>query len=157
MARLEGATNHKLEFIEDIYVKFHVINPTSARSFVPTPKKLANKGAIIIQKIKISVFLYAVGIYASSDKLGHKNLKRISKKLLKWCEQLDSDNINFSTTIKDIIQVEKDNLDISVTIFEYGGFHSIKEDDNDDANTKERIVIKDARVSPYALKRQHLA
>ena len=60
------------------------------------------------------------------------------------------------TTIKDAAHVEKDNLDISITIFEYGGFHKIKEDDNDDENTKERIVIKDVRVSPYALKRKHL-
>ena len=52
MARLEGASNHKLEFIENIYVKFHVINPPSARSFEPTPKKLANKGAIINPKNK---------------------------------------------------------------------------------------------------------
>ena len=59
------------------------------------------------------------------------------------------------TTIKDAAHVEKDNLDISITIFEYGGFHKIK-DDIDDENTKEGIVIKDARVSPYALKMKHL-
>ena len=59
------------------------------------------------------------------------------------------------TIIKDTAHVEK-NLDISITIFEYGGFHKIKEDDIDDENTKEGIVIKDARVSPYALKMKHL-
>ena len=37
-ARLEGASNHKLEFIDNIYVKFHVINPPSARRFVATSK-----------------------------------------------------------------------------------------------------------------------
>ena len=42
-AKLEGASNHKLEFIENIYVKFHKINPPSARSFVLTPKKLAEE------------------------------------------------------------------------------------------------------------------
>ena len=36
------------------------------------------------------------------------------------------------------------------------GFHKIKEDDKDNENTKEGIVIKDVRVSPYALKRKHL-
>ena len=157
MARLEGASNHKLEFIENIYVKFHVIIPPSARSFVPTPKKLANKGAIVNPKNKDGkCFLYAVGISVFSDELGNKNLERISKKLLKCCEQLNIDNINFPPTIKDIAQVEKDNPDISITIFESGGFHKIKEDDNDDENTKEGIVIKDVRVSPYALKRKHL-
>ena len=156
--RLKGASNHKLEFTENIYVKFHVINSTSARSFVSTSKKLANKGATINSKNKDDkCFLYAVGRSVFSDELGNKNLERISKKLLKYCEQLNIDNINFPPTIKDIAQVEKDNLDIStITIFEYGGFHKIKEDDNDDENTKEVILIKDARVSPHALKRKHL-
>ena len=57
MARLEAASNHKLEFIENIHVKFYVIPPPlppplSARHFVPTPKKSANKGAIIYPKNK---------------------------------------------------------------------------------------------------------
>ena len=156
MARLEGVSNHKLEFIDNTYVKFHVINPPSAISFLPIPKKLANKEAIIDPQNKDDkCFLYAVGISVLSDELGNKTPNRISKKLLKCCERLNIDNINFPPTIKDIKQFEKDDLDIFITIFEYGGFHKIK-DDNDDENTKERIVIKDVRVSPYALKRKHL-
>ena len=135
-----------------------MINPSSARRFVPTPKELANKGAIINSENKDGkCFLYATGISFFSDEDGNKNLERISKKLLKRCEQSNTDNINFPPTIQDIEQFEKDNLDISITIFEYGGFHKIKEDDNDDENTKEGILIKDARVSsPHALKRKHL-
>ena len=55
MARLEGASNHKLEFLENICVKFHKINPPSA-SFVPTPKKLADKTALINLKNKDDKF-----------------------------------------------------------------------------------------------------
>ena len=62
----------------------------------------------------------------------------------------------FSSNYPRYWTIWKDNLDIFITIFEYGGFHKIKEDDNDDESTKERIVIKDVRVSPYALKRKHL-
>ena len=101
-------------------------------------------------------FLYATGISVFSDKLGNQNLERISKKLLKCCEQLNIDNINFPPSIKDIEQFEKNNPDISITIFEYSVFHKIKENDNGDDNTKEGIVIKDVRVSPHALKRKHL-
>ena len=104
----------------------------------------------------ISVFLYATGISVFSDELGNKNLERISKKLLKCCEWLNIDNINFLPSIKDVEQFEKNDTDISITIFEYGVFHKIKEDDNDNENTKEWIVIKDVRVSTYALKRKHL-
>ena len=157
VARLEGASNRKLDFLENIYVKIHKINPPSTRSFVPTPTKLADKTAIINLKNKDDkCFLYATGISVFSDELGNKNLERTSKKLLKCCEQLNIDNINFPPSIKDIEQFEKDNPDISITIFEYSVFHKIKEDGNSDDNTKEGIVIKDYRVSPHALKRKHL-
>ena len=96
-------------------------------------------------------FLYATGISVFSEELGSKNLERISKKLLKCCERLNIDNINFPPSIKDVEQFEKYNTDISVTIFEYGGFYKIKEDD-----VEEGMVIKDVRASPYALKRKHL-
>ena len=62
----------------------------------------------------------------------------------------------FHHLLRAIEQFEKDNPNISITIFEYSWFHKIKEDDNDDDNTKEGIVIKDVRVSPHALKRKHL-
>ena len=157
MARLEGANNHRLEFINEIFVHFHVINPPSERSFIPTPKKLADKKAIIKPQNKDDkCFLYAIGISVSSDELGNKNLARIFKNLLKCCEQLKIDNIDFPPSTEDTEQFEKDNTNISITIFEYSGFHKIKEDDKDNKNTKEGIVIKDVRVSPYDLKRKHL-
>ena len=84
-----------------------------------------------------------------SDDLGNKNLERIYKKLSKSRERLNIDNINFPPTIKDIEQFEKDNPDISITIFEYGRFHKIKEEDE---NMKESILIEDVRVSLHALK-----
>ena len=136
MARLQGASNHKLEFIDNIYVKFNVINPPSVRSFIPTPRKLSDKKAIINRQNKDDkCFLYATGISAFSDELGNKNLERISKKLLKCCERLNIYNINFLPSIKDVEQFEKNDTDISITIFEYGVFHKIKEDDNDNENT----------------------
>ena len=133
--------------------KVHKINPPSARRFVLTPKKLADKKAIINPKNKDDkCFLYATGISVFSDELRNKHLERISKTLTCW-KRLNTDNINFPPPIKDIEQFEKDNPDIFITIFEYGGFHAIKEDDNDDDNTKEGIVIKDIRVSTHALKK----
>ena len=63
--------------------------------------------------------------------------------------------IEFPPKIKDIEQFEKDNPNISITIFEYDVFVKIK-DDKDEDNTKEEIKINDVRVSPYALKRKHL-
>ena len=104
-----------------------MLNPPTVRRFVPTPKKLANNGAIINpQNEDDKCFLYAVGISVFSNELGNKNHCRITKKLLKFCERLNFDNINFPASIKDIEQLEKDNSDISITIFEYVAFHKIK-------------------------------
>ena len=133
MARLEGASNHRLEFINNIYAKFHKISPPSARSYIPTPKKLVNQKAIINPKNNNNKrFLYSTGISVFYDEIDMKNPSRVSKKSLTCCDRLNIDNINFPPTIKNIEQFEKDNLDIPITIFEYGGFHKIKEDDNND-------------------------
>ena len=154
MARLEGASNHKLEFINNIYIKFHEINPPNTRSYISTPKKLLNKNAIINPQNKDSkCFLYATAILFYYDEIDKKHPSRISKNLLKCCERLNIDNIESPPKIKNIEQFEKDNRDISITMFEYDGFHKIKEDEN---STKEGIRIKDVRVSHYALKRNHL-
>ena len=95
--------------------------------------------------------MYAIAISVYYDEINKKYPGRISKNLLKCCERLNN-NIDFPPKIKDIEQFEKDYPDISVTIFEYG-FEKIKEDEN---NIKEGIKINDVRVSPFALKRNHL-
>ena len=75
-----------------------------------------------------------------------KLIKNIQVEFLKTCKILNIDNINFPPKIKDIEQFEKDNPDISITIFEYDGFEKIKEDEY---KIKERTKINDARVSPF--------
>ena len=76
MARLDGAINHETEFINNIYVKFHEINPPSARSYIPTPKKLANKNAIINpQNEDYKFFLYYTGISVYYNDIDKKTPK----------------------------------------------------------------------------------
>ena len=154
LARLEGASNHKLKYIKEIFIRFHEINPPNTRTYIPTPKKLLNKNAIINPQNKDDkCFLYAIAISVYYDEIDKKHPSRISKNLLKCFERLNIDNIEFPPKMKDIEQFEKDNIDISITIFEYDGFQKIKKDEN---NTKEGIKINDVRVSPYVLKRKHL-
>ena len=124
MARLEGASNHKPEFI-NIYIKFHEIDPPNTRTYIPTPKKLLTKNAIINPQNKDDkCFLYAIAMSVYYDEIDKKHPNRISKNLLKRCEWLNIDNIEFPPKIIDIEQFE-DNHDISITIFEYDGFRNI--------------------------------
>ena len=148
LARLEGASNHKSKYIDEIYIRFHEINSPNTRSFIPTPNKLLNKNAIINPQNKDNkCFLYAIAISVYYDEIDKKHPSKISKKLLKCCETLNIENIEFPPKIKDVKQFEKHNPNISITIFEYDGFEN---------NNKEGIKINDVRVSPCALKRKHL-
>ena len=86
MARLEGASNHKPEFI-NIYIKVHEINPPNNRTYIPTPKKLLNKNAIINPQNKDNkCFLYAIAMSVYYDEIDKKHPNRVSKKLLNCCE-----------------------------------------------------------------------
>ena len=58
MAKLEGASNHKSKFINEIFIRFHKINPPNIRSYMPTPKKLLNKNAIINPQNKDNKFFF---------------------------------------------------------------------------------------------------
>ena len=108
MARLDGVSNHKTEFINNIYVKFHEINPPLARSFIPTPKKLANKNAIInAQNNYNKFFLYSTGTSIYYDEIDKKHPSRVFTKLLKRCARLNIDNKSFPPTIRDTQQFEK--------------------------------------------------
>ena len=109
MARLEGASNHKSKYINNIYIKFHEINPPNTRSSIPRPKKLFNKNAIINPWNKDKCFLYAIVISVYYDEIHKKHPGRISKNLLKCCERLNIDNISFPPKIIDIEQFGKDN------------------------------------------------
>ena len=110
MARLEGASNHRLESINNIYIyiKSHEINPPNTRSYIPIPKKLLNKNAIINPQNKDNeCFLYVTAISVYYEEVDKKHPSRISKNLLKCCERLNIDNIEFPQKIKDIEQFEK--------------------------------------------------
>ena len=74
-----------------------------------THKKIPDKKTIINPKNEDGkCLLYATGISVFSDELGNKNLERISKKLLKYCERLNNNNnINFLRSIKDIEKFKK--------------------------------------------------
>ena len=62
--------------------------------------------------------------------LTKKHPSRVSLQLRKCCERLSIDSNSFPPTIRDIEEFEKNNRDVFITIFEYDGFHKIKEADN---------------------------
>ena len=124
---------------------------TNTTSYIPTSKTLLNRNAIINPQNKDDkCFLYAIPISAYYDEIDKTVPSRVSKNLLKCCEQLNIENIEFPPKRKDVEQFEKDNPDISITIFEYDGFEEIKKNGN------QGIIINDVRVSSYPLKRKHL-
>ena len=134
MAEHEGSSNHRSLYYDTVYLKFHKINNPGVRSYIETPIDLKNKYATVNPKNynDNKCFLYAVGISAFGEHLNPKKLGNITKNLTKHCEKLNTKNISYPPTARDMDQFEKDNLDIALSVFEYKGFRKINaEEDND--------------------------
>ena len=43
MARLERESNNTLNYINNVCINFHEINPSNTRSYIPTPKNYFTK------------------------------------------------------------------------------------------------------------------
>ena len=105
MSNLLGSSGMTAEFIDTIYIKFHEIDPPGVRSFIPTPKQLENKKAVIDPKNNHNkCFLYAAYIFY--DFLDKNNSGRISKKLLEYCKSINIIS-NFHLQYKTLINLKK--------------------------------------------------
>lgn len=63
MATNEGSSNQMSLYIDNLYIKFHEIDPPGVRSFIDTPIDLKNKNATINPNNNDNkCFLYSVGI-----------------------------------------------------------------------------------------------
>ena len=107
----EGSSNQMSLYIDNIYIKFHEIDPPGVRSFIDTPIDLKNKNATINPNNNDNKrFLYSVGISIFFlEYLNAKNPSKITKKLLNYCKQFNVDNISFPPNGKDIDLFGKDN------------------------------------------------
>ena len=93
-------------------------NPLRGETWIPLPKELANKKAIINVKNKDKCFLWWV-LRALNPKAD--NTERVDKELKTKENTLNMEGIEYPVSLKDLGKFEKQNLSVSITLFGYDG------------------------------------
>ena len=119
MAVLQQATGSGLRLHSIIKFELHTVryNPLRGETWIPLPKELANKKAIINPKNKDNkCFLWCV-LRALNPKDG--NPERLDKKLKEKENTLNMEGIEYPVGLKDIDKFERQYPNISITVFGY--------------------------------------
>ena len=110
------------QFVSVNQLEIHLVDfrPLSGTAFLPLPKKLRNKKAIINMKNNDNeCFKWCVTRALNPVE---KNAERITKELKEQSERLNWNGLKFPVDLKQIKIFEKVNPEISVNVFGYEGF-----------------------------------
>ena len=126
-----------------IKLELHITRYTPLRgeTWIPLPKELADKKAIIkMQNKDNKCFLWCV-LRALNPR--EKDPQRIDKKLKEKENTLNMDGIEYPVSLKDIDKFEKQNPTISITVFGYKGksIYPLRNSDNTDREHKVRLML----------------
>ena len=124
-----------------IRLELHTVSydPLRGETWVPLPKELANKKAIINMKNKDNkCFLWCV-LRALNPKDSHP--ERIDKESMSKEDTLNMEGIGYPVILKDINKFEKQNPSISITVFGYDrNVYPLRNSDNTDREHKIRLM-----------------
>ena len=137
-----------------IRLELHTLsyNPLRGETWIPLPKELANKKAIINMKNKDNkCFLWCVLRALNPKEL---NTQRIDKKLMEKENTLNMEGIEYPVSLKDLNKFEKQNPSISITVYGYEGksVYPLRNSNNMDREHKIRLtLIEKDGVKHYCL------
>ena len=115
------ATKSDVRFHIVIKLELHTVSykPLRGKTWIPLPKELVNKNAIINMQNKDSkCFLWCL-LRALNPK--ENNPQRIDKELKGKENTLSMEGIEYPVSLKDINKFEKQNPTISITVLGYQG------------------------------------
>ena len=126
-----------------IKLELHTVryNPLRGETWIPLPKELPNKKAIINMKNEDNkCFLWCV-LRALNP--CEKDSQRMDKKLKEKGNTLNMGGIAYPVSLKDIDKFENQNSTISITVFGYKekGVHPLRNSDNMDREHKIRLML----------------
>ena len=148
----EGGTGWA--FYAVIKLELHTVSykPLRGKTWIPLPKKLADKKAIInMQNEDNKCFLWCV-LRALNPKDNHSEI--IDKKLKEKEITLNMEGIEYPVSLKDIDKFENQNPTISITVLGYNGEIVYPLRNSDNMNREHKIVltlIEKDRVKHYCL------
>ena len=129
-----------------------IYNPLRGETWIPLPKELANKKAIINTQNKDNkCFLWSV-LRALNPTNNHP--ERIDKKLKLKENTLNMEGIEYPVSLKDIDKFEKQNQSICIIVFGYDGksVYPLRNSNNVDRGHKIRLMlIEENGVNHYCL------
>ena len=126
-------------FYKIINLELHTVNyrPLRGNTWIPLPKELADKKAIINMKNKDNkCFMWSV---LRALNLKNNNSERVDKELMEKEDTLNMKGIEYPVSLKDISKFEKQNPEISITVL---GF-----------NEKDKVYP--LHISEYIYNRKH--
>ena len=115
------ATKSDVRFHSVIILELHTVSykPLRGKTWIPLPKELADKKAIInMQNKDNKCFLWSVLRALNPKEL---NPQRIDKKLMDKENTLNIKGIEYPVSLKDLNKFEKQNPNITITVFGYEG------------------------------------
>ena len=115
------ATESEIRFHSVIKLELHTVSYKRLRgeTYIPLPKELANKNAIINMHNKDNkCFLWCV-LRALNPKGAHP--ERLDKELMKKENILNMEGIDYPVSLKDINKFERQNPNITITVLGYEG------------------------------------
>ena len=154
MTKLQQATGSPWRLHSIIKLELHTVsyNPLRGETWVPLPKELANKKAIINPKNEDNkCFLWCV-LRALNPKDNHP--EKIDKELKKKENTLNMDGIEYPVRLEDIDKFEKQNPSISITAFGYEEKSVYPLRNSNNTNREHNIIlilIKEEGVNHYCL------
>ena len=138
IAALQQANGSGWRLHSIIKLELHTVryNPLRGETWIPLPKELANKNAIINPKNEDNkCFLWCV-LRALNPKDIHS--ERIDKELKKKENTLNMEGIEYPVRLEDIYKFERQNPSISITVFvhEEKGVYPLRNSNNTDREHK---------------------
>ena len=140
---ISGKGGTDVRFYRVIKLELHTVsyNPLRGETWIPLPKELDDKKAIInIQNKDNKCFLCCVLRALNPD----RNPQRLDKKLMDKENSLNMEGILYPVSLKEgINNFEKQNPTISITVLGYDGksFHPLRKSDNTDRKHKIRLML----------------
>ena len=141
-------------FYKVIKLELHTVSyrPLRGNTWIPLPKELANKKAIINMKSKDNkCFLWCV-LRKLNPKDKHE--ERVDKELMEKENTLNMEGIEYPVSLKDINKFEKQNPSISITVLGYDGKDIYPLRNSDFMDREHKIIlmlIEENEVKHYCL------
>jgi len=126
-----------------------VYKPLRGNSYIPLPKELANKKAIINLKNNDNLCFKWTVTRALNPV--DKNAERIDKNLQKQAEELNWQGINFPVSLNDIGKFERRNEGVYVNVFGYDGDKIYPLRHTKQENAIDLLLIDDGQKQHYCL------